>query len=312
MINRRHIRIKVLQSAYALLLSENDKLDLQEKYLLESIEKLHRLYILQYKLLIAIHQKAIDFFEISKHKHIHSGAITEISPNFVQNKVLLQFKNSISLAKYPTKKTDTQWGNFSEIVYIIWNQILLSKSFEKYLHIENPDFNADKKYILTLYKEIIAPNEHLYELYENEEMTWVDDIPFVNTWIVNNLNSMTADGTFIHDSLYKDPDDKYFALQLFRKTILNYHKYETELNGKTPNWDSERITKIDKLLMIMAIAEFLNFPSIPTKVTINEYIEISKDYASEKSGFFINGVLDKLVIDFNKAEKIEKIGRGLL
>jgi len=312
MINRRHIRIKVLQSAYALLLSENDKLDLQEKYLLESIEKLHQLYVLQYKLLIALHQKATDFFEISKHKHIHSGSITEKSANLVQNKVLLQFKNSVSLAKYPTKKTDTQWENFSEIVHIIWNQILLSKSFEKYLQIENPDFYADKKYILTLYKEIIAPNEHLYELYENEVMTWVDDIPFVNTWIVNNLNTLTSDGTFIHDSLYKDPDDKYFALQLFRKTILNYSKYESELNGKTPNWDSERITKIDKLLMIMAIAEFLNFPSIPTKVTINEYIEISKDYASEKSGFFINGVLDKLVIDFNKTEKIEKIGRGLL
>ena len=189
---------------------------------------------------------------------------------------------------------------------------MASRSFTKYLKIENPDFYADKKYVHTLFKEIIAPNEHLAEFFESEVITWVDDIPFVNTWIINNLNLMTPTGTFILDPLYKDPDDKDFALQLFRKTILNYSKYEIEIDGKTPNWDSERITKIDKLLMVMGIAEFLNFPSIPTKVTINEYIELAKDYATQKSSFFINGVLDKIVEDYNKEEKIQKVGRGLL
>jgi N utilization substance protein B len=312
MINRRHIRIKVMQSAYALLLSENDKLDSQEKFLLESIEKLHQLYVLQYKLLIALHQKATEFFDVSQHKHIYSGDISETSSNFVKNKVLLQFKNSVSLALYPVKKKETDWQNFPEIVNIIWSQILASRSFTKYLKIENPDFYADKKYVHTLFKEIIAPNEHLAEFFESEVITWVDDIPFVNTWIINNLNLMTPTGTFILDPLYKDPDDKDFALQLFRKTILNYSKYEIEIDGKTPNWDSERITKIDKLLMVMGIAEFLNFPSIPTKVTINEYIELAKDYATQKSSFFINGVLDKIVEDYNKEEKIQKVGRGLL
>lgn len=312
MINRRHIRIKVMQSAYAMILSSSDNLNIQEKYLNESIDRLHQLYVLQYKLLIALHQKATEFFNTSQNKHIFSGAISETSSNFLKNKVLRQIKNSVSIANFPTHKNDTNWAKYSEIIHIIWNQILVSKSFEKYLNIEDPDFLADKKYMLTLYKEIIAPNEHLAEFYENEVLSWTDDIPFVNTWIVNNLNSFTPNGTFILDALYKDPDDKEFAFQLFRKTILNYSKYEEEIEGRTPNWDSDRITKIDKLLMIMAIAEFLNFPSIPTKVTINEYIELAKDYATQKSGFFINGVLDKLVEEYNKTEKIQKVGRGLL
>ena len=143
-------------------------------------------------------------------------------------------------------------------------------------------------------------------------ISWVDDIPFVNTWVVKILSKQKANGLFVLGSLYKDKDDEDFVSKLFRKTILKQAEYELAIAEKTPNWESDRIAGIDMILIKMAITEFLNFPSIPTKVTINEYIEISKDYSTSKSSFFINGVLDKISKEFIANKKIVKIGRGLI
>ena len=121
-------------------------------------------------------------------------------------------------------------------------------------------------------------------------ITWVDDIPFVNTWVLKTLSKSKNNTNFIMGSLYKDKDDEEYVSKLFTKTILKLKEYEKEISERTPNWETDRIADIDMILIKMAIAEFLNFPSIPVKVTINEYIEISKDYSTEKSSYFINGV----------------------
>ncbi len=143
-------------------------------------------------------------------------------------------------------------------------------------------------------------------------ISWVDDIPFVNTWVVKTLSKQKEDKTFVLSSLYKDIDDEEFVSKMFRKTVLNHKDYERDIEEKTPNWETERIAGIDMIILKMAISEFLNFPSIPTRVTINEYIEISKDYSTEKSSYFINGVLDKVSKEFIENKRIVKIGRGLL
>ena len=143
-------------------------------------------------------------------------------------------------------------------------------------------------------------------------ISWVDDIPFVNTWIVRSLSKQKEGKIFVLDSLYKDDDDKQFVSDLFRKTVLKQQDYEQDIADQTPNWESDRIADIDMILIKMAITEFLNFPSIPTKVTINEFIEIAKDYSTERSSYFINGVLDKLSKKYIKENNINKIGRGLL
>ena len=126
------------------------------------------------------------------------------------------------------------------------------------MSISDPDYTDDKIIIIDLFKKIIAPDTSLSEFYENQVISWVDDIPFVNTWIVNNLNSIKKEKSFTPDALYKNDDDRLFAIDLFRKTVLNYHTYEKEIDLKTPNWDSERITKIDKLLIVMGITEFFS------------------------------------------------------
>jgi len=312
MINRRHLRIKVMQSAYALLLAENDDLDAQERYLKESINRLHELYILQLQLLVAVLEKATSHFESSKKNFIPTDSILTKSPNFVNNKVLHQLKNSIRLDELYSNQKEKIWEFHTELVEIIWGEIKEHASYTSYMHLTEPSYKDDKKFILDVYKKIIAPNEQLHDFYEAAVISWVDDIPFVNTWITGNINNLTSTRNFSPDSLYKDLEDQVFALDLFRKSVLNYSRFEKNIDAKTPNWDTERITKIDKLLMVMSIAEFFYFPSIPTKVSINEYIEIAKDYATPKSSYFINGVLDKMLNDYQKDGSIQKTGRGLL
>lgn len=312
MINRRHIRAKVMQAVYAMLLSENDNVDKQEKYLMESIDKMYQLYVLQYQLFIALHTKAEEILKTVQTKFIRSGHISENLQNFVSNKVLAQLKNCPDILQYKFKKDDTQWAEHNEIINLVWQELIATERFETYLSLENPDYEADRKFILKIFKKDIAPNPHLFEFYENEVISWADDIPHINTWIMENVKDIGEHDVFKLNPLYKDLEHRDFAKLLFRKTILNYTKYEKELEGKTPNWEADRITKIDKLLMVMAIAEFYNFPSIPPKVTINEYIEIAKDYATDRSSYFINGVLDKLMIEFKTDGKLQKTGRGLL
>ena len=312
MINRRHIRIKVMQAAYSLLISGEDNLDKQEVYLVESFTRLHQLYTLQLQLFVAIFDKAVVQFNSSKKNFLQTDSLLVNSSNFAQNKLLLQLKDSPTLGNYPLDQTDVKWENHKEIVMQLWKKIAQSKTFDTYMHLSNPTFEDDKIFVLDLFKKHIAPNEKLSDFYEAEVISWVDDIPFVNTWILNNFKKLNAKSIFNPDVLYKDKQDKYFGLNLFRKTVLNFDKYQKDIDKQTPNWDTDRITKIDQILMVMGVVEFHNFPSIPTKVTINEYIEIAKDYATAKSSYFINGVLDKLLEGYLKDEKIEKIGRGLL
>lgn len=312
MINRRHIRIKVMQSAYALMLSENDKLDKQERYLLESIERLHELYLLQLQLLISLFEVANTYNKASKVKYLKNDTALVNSPNFAKNRVLIQIKKGILLQKYELETAKPHWQNHEELVTRIWKSIQKKETFNDYMQLAEPNYADDKKIVLNLYKKVIAPNEQLAEFFEDEVISWVDDIPFVNTWIVENLTKLNITKNFTPDRLFKDIKDRSFALDLFRKTVLNFSKYEKDIDAKTPNWDSDRITKIDKLLIVMGITEFLHFPSIPTKVTINEYIEIAKDYATPKSSFFINGVLDKILADYISQDKVNKAGRGLL
>ncbi|HKJ05951.1 MAG TPA: transcription antitermination factor NusB, partial [Flavobacteriaceae bacterium] len=181
-----------------------------------------------------------------------------------------------------------------------------------YMKSKDTSFKQDKEFAIELFKQFIAPNDNIADYYEDKNISWVDDIPFVNTWVVKTLKQIKPNGQFKLGKLYKDEEDKKFVVDLFRKTVLNHTEYEKEVEDKTPNWDKERIAEIDMILIKMAICEFLKFPSIPARVTINEYIEISKDYSTDKSSFFINGVLDKIQKDFIASKRLNKIGRGLL
>lgn len=312
MINRRHIRVKVMQSVYAMLQSHNDDIMKEEKFVKHSVLKMFDLYVLNIQLLVAVQKLAAKKMALSKNKILASAS--DLNPNikFINNKVIHNISQSISLEGYVELNKLHNWEENDEYVKIIFEELLKSSLYEKYLADEENSFKLDKNFVVDFFKEIIAPNEKLAEYYEDNMISWVDDIPFVNTWVVKTLSKQKANGLFVLGSLYKDKDDEDFVSKLFRKTILKQAEYELAIAEKTPNWESDRIAGIDMILIKMAITEFLNFPSIPTKVTINEYIEISKDYSTSKSSFFINGVLDKISKEFIANKKIVKIGRGLI
>ena len=160
---------------------------------------------------------------------------------------------------------------------------------------------------------MIAPNDKLYDYLEDKRLTWIDDFPIVNTAIVKMLGKISdknASDLLVPDT-YKNDEDREYALQLFRKVILNEEKLNLQIEGKTPNWDQDRIADIDLIILKMAIAEFLYFPSIPVRATINEYLEVSKEYSTPKSSIFVNGILDKLVKEFTENGNLNKMGRGL-
>ena len=312
MINRRHIRIKTMQSFYALLQSKSDNLIKEEKFLYFGIDKLHDLYALQLILFVEVQQLAKKRLAISKKNRVASIENEQALNNLSNNQFLQIIDESISLKEYLDLKKIENWKDATEYIQIILDKIKESDYFLSYNEINKPSFNDDKKFVVDVFKKIIAPNSKLEDYYEDQYIGWVDDIPFINTLIVKNFNKINKDGVFIFGDLYKDSDDKDFVKELFRKVSLHHSEFNKEIDSKTPNWDYDRIAEIDLILIKMALTEFIYFPSIPTKVTINEYLEIAKDYSSEKSSFFINGVLDKIEKEFKENKKIVKIGRGLI
>ena len=312
MINRRHIRVKVMQSVYAILQSHNDDIIREEKFLKHSILKMFDLYVLNLQLIVEVQKLAAKKMVLSKKKILATTLDLKPNTKFIDNKVIAAIAQSVSVEGYVELNGLNNWEENNEYVKIIFEELLKSNLYKNYLASEENSFKLDKAFIVGFFKEIIAPNEKLAEYYEDTLISWVDDIPFVNTWVVKTLSKQKANGLFVLGSLYKDKDDEDFVSDLFRKTVLKQAEYEKDIAEKTPNWETDRIAEIDMILIKMSITEFINFPSIPTRVTINEYIEISKDYSTAKSSYFINGVLDKISKEFVVNKKIVKIGRGLL
>lgn len=312
MVNRRHIRIKVMQSVYAVLQSKSDNLVKEEKFLKFSIQKATDLYILQLLLLVEVKNLAIEHLEIRKKKHLATPEDKNPNLKFVNNQVFAAIENSVSIKDYVIKYNLNNWKNDREYVRVILDAIQGSDEYKKYLNTKESTFNEDKSFIISIFKNIVAPNEKLYDYYESINLGWVDDFPLVNTLVVKSVKQLKNGQTFNLKGLEIKEDDQEFLIDLFRKTILHQKEYTADIDDKTPNWDTDRIAEIDLILIKMAITEFLYFPSIPTKVTINEYIEIAKDYSTAKSSYFINGVLDKILKDYKKSERLNKIGRGLL
>ncbi len=312
MLNRRHIRIKVMQSVYALFKSKSDDFSKEEKYLKHSISKIYDLYVLFLNLLVEVRIMAEKHQEIAKKKYLATNDDINPSRKFIDHKFLLDLQNNQSLKNYSTTHKLTNWKKDSEYVRVIWDEIQESDIYLKYLHTNNQSSKDDIQFIEAIFKAIIAPNEKLFDYFESQNLSWVDDIPFVNTLLLKNINTIKLTTVFSKNKLYKNNDDEAFVTELFKSTLEYHDGFTADIDRMTPNWDTDRIAEIDLILIKMALVEFSHFSSIPTRVTINEYIEIAKDYSTSKSSFFINGVLDKLLKDYTASGRIKKIGRGLL
>lgn len=314
MLNRRHIRVKVMQTIYAFNGSESDDLKKDEKFLLFSIENMYDLYLLLMSLLLEVKKKATQDLEKKQKKHLATSEDKNPNRKFVNNQVFQHIAQNEMLLKKIEDSTSINWELDSEYVDIIFKAIINSDVYKDYMATRTSDFKEDKEFLIDVFKDIIAPNDKLYDYIEDKNLTWLDDLPTVNTTILKLLRKLKPKSPETHfaPKLYKDIDDKQFAIDLFRKTILNTKSINAEIAQKTKNWDADRIASLDYVLLQMGICELQYFPSIPVKVTINEYLEIAKEYSTPKSSIFINGILDKLVKEYKNNGKLNKAGRGLM
>lgn len=314
MLTRRHIRVKVMQCIYALVQSKDDSLEKQEKFLKVSIENMYVLYLLMLSLLKELHAMAQYRTERATKKYLATEEDSFPNPKkFVENQLLLQISQNALLEKEWSKRKLNNWDLNNDYVKILYKEILASDAYQTYMAKKGSSYMEDRDLVLALFKTVIAPNDKIYEYLEDDKLTWVDDFPIVNTYIAKRLKnaSQEAKPKYFVPRLLKDEADMVFANTLLTKTLLNDAKWEKEIEAKTPNWDNDRIAEIDSIILKMAICELLNFPSIPEKVTLNEYLEIAKEYSTPKSSIFINGVLDKLAKEYKSDGKLQKMGRGL-
>jgi len=313
-VNRRHIRVKVMQSIYAMHQNGSDDLEKEEKFLFYSIDATQDLYLIMLSSLIEICKKETVFLHKSSQKHLATQEERKPNEKFIKNAIfqLLAENNSLSIALENRKINN--WTLNDDYILILLNDIKQSKLYTQYMSNAINTFEEDKEFIVDLFTEVIVPNEKLYDYLEDNKLTWIDDIPVVNTEIIKQLKALKPieEGNFRVPKVFKDNEDRDFVIDLFRKTILNEKELAKEYDDKTPNWDSDRIAEIDTIILKMAICEFLKFPSIPVKVTLNEYLEVAKEYSTPKSSIFINGILDNLVKELQNSNRIVKVGRGLM
>ncbi|GEC78865.1 transcription antitermination factor NusB [Flavobacterium aquatile] len=301
-----------MQTIYAMHQSGSDNLEKQEKFLSASLENIQDLYLIMVSTLTELRKKEIEYIEIASKKHLATPEERNPNLKFINNSILLALEESNSLSVALEKRKINNWQANDDTILLLLQDVKQSELYQNYMAKKEATFEEERFFIADLFSEVIAPNEKLYSYLEDFKLTWVDDIPVVNTQILKQLKQFSKTEDFRVSPLYKDVEDKDFASILYRKTVLNEEKLAKEFIDKTPNWDMERIAELDTIILKMAICEFLNFPSIPVKVTINEYLELAKEYSTPKSSIFINGILDNLVKDFQANDRIKKVGRGLI
>ncbi|MCH8534070.1 MAG: transcription antitermination protein NusB [Flavobacteriaceae bacterium] len=312
MLTRRHIRTKVMQSIYAYNQSKKDQIGVEEKFLNKSIHEMYDLFILNLDLIIQVKNQAKKYYELSQKKHLATPQDKAPNLKFVENQLIHQLENCDQLQLLIEDRKLRNWKDDPEIPRNIWDELFKSELYKSYLEDEFQSYKEDKDFVIQFYKKVLAPNDSLYEYYEDHKLTWLDDFPIVNTSIIKFLKHIKKEEEISIPTLFKNFEDKKFAGELFKKTVLNYNELLADTDGKTPGWEKDRIAEIDQVLICMALAEFKKFPSIPVKVTINEYLEIAKEYSTPKSSYFINGVLDKIAKDYKENDKLNKVGRGLM
>ena len=298
MISRRQLRIKALQSLYAYY---------------KTGRKAYELYHYLLLLILDVSLYAESRIELALNKRIPTQEDLNPNTRFIHNKLIEQLRNNESLLRY-VDQHKLNWSNYPELIKDVYTRFVESEEYQAYMSAETSGYAEDKKLVTFAYSNVIFSSELLDSIMEEQSIYWNDDLEFITSMIVKTFKKFKEedgpDKSLME--LYKNIEDRDYVVKLYRQTIIHRDEYVEYIKENTRNWDLERIAFMDILIMQMAIAELIGFPSIPTKVTLNEYLEISKYYSTSKSNVFINGVLDKVVSQLREEHKISKSGRGLI
>ena len=311
MLSRRLLRIKVAKALYAHLQSNADNMIATEKTLMTSIDKAYDLYFQLLTLPEALVKYAAERQEIAKQKKLPT--YEDLNPNtkFIDNQVI----QTISVTDAINDRVAANklgWAKHPELIRAIYQQFSQTEYFKAYMMRDERSFEEDRILVDKLF-DMLADLPALDEELEEMSIMWADDLPFILMMIQRTLSNMRPS----HKELrvaekFKSEEDPQFVKTLFEKALINYNEYQQYIERFTANWDLERIVLMDTLILSIAMAELINFSSIPVKVTMDEWIEISKYYSTPGSSNFINGVLDKIAASLTEEGRIQKFGRGLI
>ena len=318
MLSRRYLRIKTFQAIFAFKLAESDDLELGRKNLLHNLDKLHQLFTYQLSYLVALGEFAEKRIIENKEKQLPTKM--DLNPNlrFINNKVTKLLRDNLDL-KRAIEKYHISWKDEEPLIRKLYAIIQESKTYNNYLEKEDT-FENDRQVWVKIIKNQVANYDLLVSYYEEINSVWVDDINIANHIAMKFIKSFlieddeTKDLPVLFPKLNKEKvsDDKQFLIDLFDKTLLNSKDNVKLISEKVQNWELERIAKSDMIILEMAITELLKFPTIPLKVTLNEYIELAKMFSTPNSHVFVNGVLDRLIAQLLRDGMIKKEGRGLI
>lgn len=315
MLNRRHLRVKVMQTLYAYSLSEDKNIVNFEKSLLKSVEEVDEMYIWTLNLLDEVAEYVLADVEGIANKWIPSDKDKTFTSTKLNSNTFIDSlrQNREYLEKVKRYKVD--WNYDPEIVRSIFSQLKDSEAYLEYLNLEDRSISAEKDIIKYIFKKIILKSPDIEQALDERFINWQVDKEVLQAMIAKTFKNFSSEVPAKNKLADLTPswlEDKDFIIDLLKMTIKYADEYQDMIAAKTKNWESDRIALVDNLLMRMAITELINFPTIPVKVTINEYIELSKSFSTLKSSTFINGILDKILADLNAQRRIKKEGRGLI
>ncbi|MBQ2429498.1 MAG: transcription antitermination protein NusB [Alistipes sp.] len=306
------LRIKVIKALYAHMKSDADSLMASEKMLVTSIDKTYDLYFLMLSLVAEMAHYAEQRQEAAKKKQLPT--YEDLNPNrkFVDNAVIRLIAQSDSVNDYLAARK-LSWAKYPELVKTLFTQLEQSDYYKKYMASQERSFREDLALVTEFYTRELEESEILENVLDEMSILWNDDLGFALIMVTRTLSNMRPSHVDVKVlPKFKSIEDLDFARELFAKAAVNFDNYQEEIEKYTRNWDVERIAFMDNLIMATAVAELVTFPSIPVKVTLDEYIEIAKFYSTHGSSTFINGILDKIVASFTEQGKINKSGRGLI
>jgi len=313
MISRRLLRIKALMALYAFNRREDENLAQAETELMFSIGKSYDLYHYLLLLVIELADIASEKIDQALMKRMPSHADLNPKRKFIDNRVITQLRKNIEFKNYISSKK-LSWINNSHIPRLLYNKMIVWEAYEEYMQADNDNYISDKKYIIRLITELFLNSEDLISNLEEQSIYWNDDMEYISSMVEKTLKKFKSDSGEKTQlmPLFKNAEDEEFVKILFRKAIVHKDKCSELIDKNTTNWEVDRIALMDILVMQLAITEILEFPEIPVKVTLNEYIEIAKYYCTSKSSTFVNGILDNIVKEIRDGGLFNKFGRGLV
>jgi len=311
MISRRLIRTKALHMLYCHKKDAESTLLNTEKNLLYSINKSYDLYHLVLLLLKEFREISIKKMEIAINKNIPTEEDLNPNKKFIYNKLLIQIAEHPELIDY-TKRNQISWDNQEIAVRKILADFISTPEFTEYMNGSEFSYKEDKDIIIFFLNKFLINNEDFFTLVEDEGIFWNDDTELAISMALRTVKKFKAEAPAHLMPKYTNDDDELYAKTLIRKALIDYQNHSNFIEKYTKNWEIDRIAFTDILILILGLTEAKEFSNIPVKVTINEYIELAKNYSTNKSGTFVNGILDRMISDLRKEKVILKSGRGLI